>query len=398
MAFFAHRLDHIKPSATLATMALAQRMKADGVDMIILAAGELDFPTPDWIQYAAIQAMEQGLTRYTAVDGIANLKLAIQSKFMRHNKLTYDMNQIMVSSGGKQVLFNAMMCTINTDDEVIIPAPYWVSYGDVVALFGGKPVFIETNLEQRFKVTPEQLQAHITPKTKWLILNSPSNPTGSIYSKDELSALASVLAAHPHVYVLSDDIYEHLTYDVPFCSILNVAPHLKERTLILNGFSKAYAMTGWRLGYAAGPRDLIKAMTVVQSQSTTNANAMAQGAGIIALNGSMSYLTPWKEELVKRRDMCVEKLNQIPGLSCIKPEGAFYIFVSCELLIGKSTPQGKVLTSDQDICTYFLNYGVAVVPGAAFGLSPYFRISFASAYADLEKAIERIANAIKNLI
>ncbi|CAO5679210.1 MAG: Aspartate/prephenate aminotransferase [Holosporales bacterium] len=398
MAFLAHRLDHVKPSPTLATMALAQRMKAEGMDMIILAAGELDFPTPDWIQYAAIQAMEQGLTRYTAVDGISNLKLAIQSKFLRQNKLSYDLNQIMVSSGGKQVLFNAMMCTINTDDEVIIPAPYWVSYGDVVALFGGKSVFIETTHEHHFKITPEQLEAHITPKTKWFILNSPSNPTGSIYSKDELHALAEVLQNHPHVYILSDDIYEHLTYDAPFCSILNVAPYLKERTLILNGFSKAYAMTGWRLGYGAGPKDLIKAMTMVQSQSTTNANAMAQGAGIIALNGSMSYLTPWKEELVQRRDMCVEKINQIPGLLCFKPEGAFYIFVCCQDLIGKSTPQGKILATDQDVCTYFLNYGVAVVPGAAFGLSPYFRISFASAYEDLEKAMGRINLAVTDLI
>ncbi|MBP9752482.1 MAG: pyridoxal phosphate-dependent aminotransferase [Proteobacteria bacterium] len=397
MTILASRLSSIKPSPTLQTMAIAQKMKADGKDMIILAAGELDFLTPEWIQQGALQAMEQGLTRYTAVDGLPSLKRAIQDKFNRINKLSYDLDEIMVSSGGKQVLFNAMLCTIENEDEVIIPVPYWVSYGDVVSLFGGKPIYVKTEESNNFKMTASELLKAITNKTKWIILNSPNNPTGAIYTKQELQDIGEVLKEHPNIFILSDDIYEYIVYDQPFVSILEVCPYLKERTLILNGFSKAYAMTGWRLGYGLGPKNLIKAMTMVQSQSTTNANSIAQGAGIIALQGSLSFLTPWTEELIKRRDLCVERISAINGLTCNTPQGAFYIFVNCQGLIGKTTPSAQILKTDQDVCHYLLNYGVAVVPGAAFGLSPYFRISFALSYEDLQKAMDRIEVGISKL-
>lgn len=398
MNFFADRLQAIKPSPTLAVMGKAQQMKAKGEDIIILAAGELDFETPEWIQHAAIQAMEQGLTRYTAVDGLPALKKAIQDKFQRQNGLKFNLDEIMVSSGGKQVLFNAMLATLNKNDEVIIPAPYWVSYIDVVALFDGKPVIIKTEESNRFKITPEQLEEAITDKTKWFILNSPSNPTGSIYTQNELKELAHVLKKYPHVHILSDDIYEHLTYETPFSSILNADASLQNRTLILNGCSKAYAMTGWRIGYGAGPASLIKEMTKLQSQSTTSANSMAQGASVIALNTSLSFLNEWKKELIERRDFCVEQFNDIEGLDCIKPEGAFYIYVNCEQFIGKCTSSGEVLESDNMICEYLLKFGVAVVPGSAFGLSPYFRISFATSMNDLEKAMIRIRKAFSSIL
>ncbi|CAO5682922.1 MAG: Aspartate aminotransferase [Holosporales bacterium] len=397
MTFLAERLNNIKPSPTLATMALAQKMKADGKDIIILAAGELDFDTPDWIQQGALQAMEQGLTRYTAVDGLSSLKKAIQDKFNRINRLSYELDEIMVSSGGKQVLFNAMLSTLQKGDEVIISRPYWVSYGDVVSLFDAKPIFVTTQELNDFKMTPSELRSVLTQNTKWVILNSPSNPTGAIYTKQELFELGEVLKDFPNVWVLSDDIYEYLVYDQPFVSILEVCPYLKERTLILNGFSKAYAMTGWRLGYGLGPKSLIKAMTMVQSQSTTNANSIAQGAGIIALQGSLSFLDSWRQELINRRDLCVQKISEIEGLSCNTPKGAFYIFVNCSGLIGKTTSSAQILKNDQDVCNYLLNFGVAVVPGAAFGLSPYFRISFATSFEDLEKAMERIKMGVLRL-
>jgi aspartate aminotransferase len=398
MAFLADRLQNIKPSPTLATLATAQKMKSEGHDMIILAAGELDFDTPEWIQQGAIQSMQQGLFRYTAVDGLPALKKAIQDKLIRDNNLHYALDEIMVSSGGKQVLFNAMLCTIQEGDEVIIPSPYWVSYGDVVALFGGKPVFVETKEENQFKITESELLSAITEKTKWFILNSPSNPTGSVYTYEELKALGHVLEKHPHINILSDDIYEYLTYGTPFTSLLETTPSLKERTLILNGFSKAYAMTGWRLGYGAGPKALIKAMTMVQSQSTTNANSIAQGAGIIALNASRAFLENWKQELIQRRDLCLNMLSTIEEISCHQPEGAFYIFVNCKGVIGKTTLSGEIIKTDIDFCNYLLSYGVAVVPGSAFGLAPYFRISFASSLTDLEKAMERIQRGISKLI
>lgn len=397
MSFFADRLQAVKPSPTLAVMGKAQQLKTQGEDIIILAAGELDFETPEWIQQAAIQSMEQGLTRYTAVDGLPALKKAIQDKFQRQNTLTFSLNHIMVSSGGKQVLFNAMLATLNKDDEVIIPAPYWVSYIDVVALFEGKPVIVKTAEDNNFKITPDQLEHAITNQTKWFILNSPSNPTGSIYTHQELKNLASVLQKYPHVHILSDDIYEHLTYDSPFCSILNADITLQNRTLILNGCSKAYAMTGWRIGYAAGPQTLIKEMTKIQSQSTTSANSIAQGASVIALNTSLSFLNDWKKELIERRDFCVEQFNGIKGLRCIKPEGAFYIYINCEQFIGKCTQAGEVLESDNMICEYLLKFGIAVVPGSAFGLSPYFRISFATSMETLEKAMNRIRKAFSSI-
>ena len=398
MNILAKRLDRIKLSPTLQIMAQAQKAKAEGKDMLILAAGELDFDTPDFIKQAAGQAMEQGLTRYTAVDGLPAFKKAIQDKFLRDNKLNFALDEIMVSAGAKQVLFNAMLATIEQNDEVIIPAPYWPSYTDVVLLFNGIPIIVHTEERFKFKMTPDQLRCAITDKTKWVFLNSPGNPSGAVYSKAELAALAVVLREFPHVYVLTDDIYEHITFNIPFYTILNAAPDLKERTLILNGLSKAFSMTGWRLGYGAGPKQLIKAMTKVQSQSTTNANSIAQGAGVIALNSNLSFLDTWKKELLNRRDVLVTGINNIEGLSCNSPDGAFYLYINCADLLSKVTPNGQVLQNDHEICAYFLDYGVAVVPGSAFGLSPYFRVSFAASMSDLEKAVARLNKAVTALM
>lgn len=399
MTFFAERLQNIKESPTLGVMKKAQKLKKQGKDIVILAAGELDFDTPDWIQHAAVQAMEQGLTRYTAVDGLPALKKAIQDKLKRQNNLSYELDEIMVSSGGKQVLFNSMLATLNPDDEVIIPAPYWVSYVDVVCLFGGKPVVIKTTKENHFKLTPEELKQHITPKTKWFILNSPNNPVGYCYTYQELKALAEVLKEHPHVHILSDDIYEHLIYEGNvFHSILNAEPSLKERTLLLNGCSKAYAMTGWRIGYAAGSDKLIKEMVKIQSQSTTSANSIAQGASVIALNNSLSFLTAWKNELIKRRDFCVDAIDKMKHVRCIKPDGAFYIYIDCSDVLGKHTLKGDILTSDLMIADYLIEYGLAVVPGEAFGLSPYIRISFATSMEELEKGMQRLQKAMDEIL
>jgi aspartate aminotransferase len=398
--FLADRLSRIKPSPTLATMSRANALKAEGKNILILAAGEPDFDTPEWIKHAATQAMEQGLTKYTAVDGLPALKKAIQEKFKRDNNLSYDLDQIIVSTGGKQVIFNAFMATINPGDEVIIPAPYWVSYPDIVNLFGGVSVAVPCVIENDFKLNANELAAAITEKTKWLILNSPSNPTGALYSKEDLIQIADVLRQHPHVYVMSDDIYEYLVYDGrEFVTLATVAPDLKDRILIVNGVSKSYSMTGWRIGYGAGPKNLVKSMGMLQSQSTSNACSIAQGATIIALNGSQSFLVLWRQSFVNRRDYVFDKFSEIQGLKAIKPHGAFYFYVGCHDLIGKVTPHGKIIQSDTDFVDYLLEMvGVAVVPGAAFGLSPYFRISYATSMEILVDALNRIQQAVKALV
>lgn len=371
-------------------------MKAEGIDIINLSAGEPDFDTPEFIKQAATQAMADGLTKYTAVDGLPALKKAIQKKFLRDNNLTYELAQLIVSTGGKQVLFNALMATIDQDDEVIIPAPYWVSYPDITALFGGKPITIPCQVENAFKLTPTQLEAAITPRTKWLILNSPSNPTGEVYTQAELKALGDVLLKHPHVYILSDDIYEYLVYDnTTFHTLASVVPELKNRLLIVNGVSKSYSMTGWRIGYGAGPQPLIKAMTMLQSQSTSNACSIAQAAAIQALSSDLSFLDGWKKQFEIRRNYIHTAINQIPGLSARKSMGAFYLYINCEKVMGKSTPKGSVINCDNDFAQYLLEEAqVAVVSGDAFGLSPYFRISYATSLEILEKAAQRIAQAV----
>lgn len=390
---FAKRLDRIRLSPTLQIMSQAQKMREEGQDVVILAAGELDFETPQFLKTAALQAMEQGLNRYTAVDGLPAFKKAIIQKFRRENNLEFNLDEIMVSAGAKQVLFNAMFATVENGDEVIIPAPYWPSYLDVVTLFNGVPVIVKTEERLNFKITAEQLRLAITEKTKWFMINSPSNPSGAVYSKEEFEKLAVVLREFPHVQIIADDIYEHVTYNTPFASILNVAPDLKSRTLIVNGLSKSFAITGWRIGYGAGPKALIKEMTKLQSQSTTNANSVAQGAGAIALSNSHGFPQEWCDSLISRRDFIIRAINSTKGLHCNTPQGSFYIYVNCEGLLGKVTPKGRVLENDHDICAYFLDYGVAVVPGSAFGLSPYFRISFAASMADLEKAAVRFEKA-----
>lgn len=395
----AQRLSLIKPSPTLAMNAKAAQMKASGIDVISLSAGEPDFDTPEFIKQAATRAMANGITKYTAVDGLPALKKAIQQKFLRDNQLSYDLDQLMVSTGGKQVLFNALMATIETDDEVIIPAPYWVSYPDMTALFGGKPIFIDCLEENGFKLTPSQLDTAITSKTKWVILNSPSNPTGEIYSKEELIALGQVLLKHPHVFILSDDIYEYLIYDgISFYTIASVVPELKPRTLIVNGVSKSYSMTGWRIGYGAGPKEIIKAMTMLQSQSTSNACSIAQAATIEALSSDLSFLKEWKKQFEERRDFFHTEINKIPGLSARKAGGAFYLYINCKGVIGRKTPEGIVIHSDNDFAGYLLEHAkVAVVSGDAFGLSPYFRISYATSKETLNQAVSRIAAAVASL-
>jgi len=371
----------------------ARTLKAAGRDVIGLGAGEPDFDTPDNIKQAAIKAIQGGkASKYTAVDGIPELKAAISRKFKRDNELDYKPSQITVGTGGKQVLYNALMCTLNPSDEVIIPAPYWVSYPDIVLLAGAKPVPVVTKVEDGFKMKPEALERAITPKTKWLIFNSPSNPTGAAYTRDEVKAITDVLMKHPHVWLLSDDMYEHLVYDeFKFFSPAQVEPGLYERTLTLNGFSKAYCMTGWRLGYAGAPEFLIKAMATLQSQSTTNPNAAAQWAGVEALDGPQDFIAKHNAIFKERRDLCVGMLNQANGLHCPKPDGAFYVYPTCEGAIGKTAPSGKKLVTDEDFVTELLEAeGVAVVQGTAFGLGPAFRISYATATELLEEACRRI--------
>jgi aspartate aminotransferase len=399
MSIIASRLDRIKPSPTIAVTQKARDLKAAGRDVIGLGAGEPDFDTPDNIKAAAIAAIEAGDTKYTAVDGTPALKQAICAKFKRENGLDYKPDQVTVASGGKQVIYNAMMATLDPGDEVIIPAPYWVSYPDIVLLAEGKPVFVPCPQNNQFKLRPEDLAAAIGPKTKWVILNSPSNPTGAAYSRAELKALTDVLVEHPHVWVLTDDMYEHLVYDgFEFTTPAQVEPRLYERTLTMNGVSKAYCMTGWRIGYAGGPAPLIKAMAKVQSQSTTNPSSISQAAAVEALNGPQQFIAEHNEKFRERRDMVVAMLNKVKGLACDTPDGAFYVYPSCAGTIGKKTPQGKTIASDDDLVTDLLEAeGVAAVQGSAFGLSPHFRISYATSTEALREACTRIKRACEAL-
>lgn len=392
MSFFSETLANVKPSPTVAVTALAQDLKAAGRDIIGLGAGEPDFDTPEHIRMAAIQAIHDGKTRYTAVDGIIELKQAIVDKFQRENGLSYSTSQVSVASGGKQILYNALMATLNEGDEVIIPAPYWVSYPDMVKLAGGTPVIVECGPQEQFKMTPKQLEAAITPNTKWLIFNSPSNPTGAGYSADELGALTDVLKRNPHVWVMSDDMYEHLVFDgFEFVTPAQIEPALYDRTLTCNGVSKAYAMTGWRIGYAAGPEPLIAAMRKIQSQSTTNPCTISQWAAVAALNGPQDFLKSNAALFQRRRDLVVSMLNQAKGITCPTPDGAFYVYPSIEGCIGKTTAKGRRIDNDEDFATALLEEeGVAVVFGAAFGVSPAFRVSYATSDALLEQACQRI--------
>ena len=385
-------LARVKPSATLAADQKGRELKALGRDIISLAAGEPDFDTPDNIKDAAIRAIRDGKTKYTNVDGIPELKEAIVGKFARENGLTYKTSQVNVSPGGKPVIYNAMVSTLNPGDEVVIPAPYWVSYPDMVRLAGGTPVPVLTTAEAGFKMSPEQLDAAITPRTRWLLLNSPSNPSGAAYTKAELRALADVLLRHPHVWVLTDDMYEHLIFgDFDYWTIAQVEPELYDRTLTMNGVSKAYAMTGWRIGYAAGPEPLIKLMGKVMSQTTSNPCSISQWAAVEALNGPQDFIKPNARLFEERRDLVVSMLNQARGIHCPTPEGAFYVYPSVEGLSGRTAPSGKVIASDADFAVELLeSEGVSVVFGAAFGLSPFFRISYATSNAVLEDACSRI--------
>ena len=385
-------LARVKPSATLAVTAKARELKRAGRDVIGLGAGEPDFDTPENIKAAAIAAIQRGETKYTDVDGLPELKAAVAAKFARENGLTYGTDQIHVAPGGKAVIYNALVATLSPGDEVIVPAPYWVSYPDMVLLAGGEPVVVIGHEADGFKLKPEVLEAAITPKTKWLILNSPSNPTGAAYTADELKALAGVLARHPHVWVMTDDMYEHLIYgDFEYTTIAQVAPALYERTLTVNGVSKAYAMTGWRIGYAGGPKPLIDLMRKVAGQTTSNPSSISQWAAVEALNGPQDFIGERRDAFERRRDLVVSMLNQATGIRCPNPEGAFYVYPSVEGLIGKATADGKVIDSDEAFATALLEAeGVAVVHGAAFGLSPYFRISYATSDAVLEDACRRI--------
>lgn len=392
MAFLADSLARIKPSATIAVSDKARELKAAGRDVISLGAGEPDFDTPDNIKEAAIRAIRDGKTKYTNVDGIPELKAAIVAKFKRENNLDYRPEEVSVGVGGKHILFNALMATLNPGDEVVIPAPYWVSYPEIVALAGATSVFVPTTLAGNFKVTPDALAAAITPRTKWVILNSPSNPSGAAYTLAELKALAAVLLPHPNVWVLTDDIYEHLTYDgFRFATIVEAEPALKARALTMNGVSKAYCMTGWRIGYGAGPVHLIKAMAKLQSQSTSNPASVSQWAAVEALNGPQDFIPRNAAAFSERRDLVVSMLNQAKGISCPRPEGAFYVYPSCEGTIGKTSAGGVKLDTDEAFVTALLEEeGIAVVQGSAFGLAPFFRISYAASNASLEEACRRI--------
>jgi aspartate aminotransferase len=400
MAFLADSLKRIKPSATIAVTDKARALKLAGRNVIGLGAGEPDFDTPDNIKQAAIKAIQDGkASKYTNVDGIAELKEAAARKFKVENGLDYKVSQITIGTGGKQVLYNALVATLNPGDEVVIPAPYWVSYPEMVLLAGGEPVAVDTTMESGFKMTAAALERAITPKTKWLILNSPSNPTGAAYTRSELKALTDVLVKHPHVWVLTDDMYEHLVYDdFEFFTPAQVEPRLYERTLTLNGVSKAYCMTGWRIGFAGGAEPLIKAMAMIQSQSTSNPAAVSQWASVEALNGPKDFIPKHNKIFKERRDLCVAMLNQAKGIVCPKPEGAFYVFPSCAGTMGKTAPTGKKLASDEDFVTELLEAeGVAVVQGSAFGLGPAFRISYATATTALQDACERIQRFCGNL-
>ena len=399
MGLIAHALERIKPSPTMAITSKAREMKAAGFDVIGLGAGEPDFDTPDNVKQAAIAAIQRGETKYTAVDGIPELKRAIVAKFARENDLTYKPAEITVGSGGKQVLYNALLATLNPGDEVIVPSPYWVSYPDIVLLAGATPVIVETKVEEGFKLSPKALAAAITPRTKWFIFNSPSNPTGAAYTRDEIKALTDVLLKHENVWVLSDDIYEHLVYDgFAFSTPAQVEPKLKGRTLTMNGVSKAYSMTGWRVGYAGGPEPLIKGIATLQSQSTSNPCSISQWASVEALEGPQDFLKSWVASFQDRRDLVVSMLNQAKGISCPTPEGAFYVYPSCAGVVGRTSREGKKIETDEDFATALLQEeGVAVVHGAAFGLSPFFRISYATGIEALEEACRRIQRFCANV-
>ena len=398
MSIISDSLKKIKPSPTIAVTQKARELKAAGKDVIGLGAGEPDFDTPDNIKQAAIKAINDGDTKYTAVDGTPALKEAIVEKFKKENNLDYTTDQITVGAGGKHVIYNAMMATLNDGDEVIIPAPYWVSYPDIVLLAGGKPVVMECDEKQGFKINPSDLEKFITPKTKWIILNSPSNPTGACYSENDIKAIASVLEKHKHIYILSDDIYEHVTYEgFKFFTIAQIES-LKDRVLTMNGVSKAYSMTGWRIGYAAGPKDIVKAIAKIQSQSTTNPSSISQAASVEALSGTQDFIKKRADSFQERRDFVVKALNDIDGINCLNPDGAFYVFPSCKELMGKKDPSGKEIKSDTDFVQSLLeNSGIAVVQGSAFGLEGFFRISYATSMENLKIALEKISSFCKSL-
>ncbi len=399
MSFLAKNLSNIKASPTIAVSMKAAELKAQGKNIISLAMGEPDFDTPDNIKEAGIAAIKKGDTKYTAVDGTAALKKAIIDKLKRDNKLEYKASEIMVSTGAKQVIYNALMATLNAGDEVIIPAPYWVSYPDMVLLGCGVPVIVNGAAKNNFKILPEDLAKAITPKTKWIILNSPSNPTGGCYTADDLRGLADVLLRHPQVHILSDDIYEYLIFDgLKFANIAEVEPKLKERTLVVNGVSKAYSMTGWRIGYGAGNAELIKAMSMIQSQSTSATTSIGQAAAVEAMNGNQDYVTNSNKIFQSRRDMVVKMLNDIDGINCNTPNGAFYVFPDCTGLFGKKTADGKIIKDSNDVASYLLESAlVAVVPGIAFGTEGFFRISYAASEDFLRDAMQRIADACNKL-
>ncbi len=399
MTFIADRLKRIKPSMTVGINVKANALRAEGKDVLVLAAGEPDFDTPHNIRKAASDAMDTGKTRYVPGKGTPELQKAIQSKFLKDNNLNYDLDEIIVGVGGKHIIYNAMMATINPNDEVIIPAPFWVSYPDIVLLAEGKPVIIQCPENQSFKITADQLEKSITDKTKWLMLNSPSNPTGSLYSKQELKKLAEVLLKYPQVLIMSDDIYEKVIYDnLEFTTIASVEPKLKDRCLTLNGVSKAYCMTGWRLGYCGASKEIIAAMNKIQSQSNTSTSSISMAAAVEALNGPQEFIKDHNEAFVRRRDLVVNLINNINGLSCLTPEGAFYVYPSCEGVIGKETSEGKKISNDEDFMTYLLeSEGIAGVHGAAFGLSPYFRLSYATSDEILKDACARIKRACEKL-
>ncbi|MDC0216233.1 pyridoxal phosphate-dependent aminotransferase [Candidatus Pelagibacter sp.] len=398
MSIISNNLKKIKPSPTIAVSTKARELKAAGKDIIGLGAGEPDFDTPDNIKQVAIKAINGGETKYTAVDGTAALKDAIIKKFKRENHLNYTVDQITVGAGGKHVIYNAMMATLNDGDEVIVPAPYWVSYPDIILLAGGIPIILECNEKQGFKINPSELEKFITPKTKWIILNSPSNPTGACYSENNIREIGKVLIKYPHVHILSDDIYEHIIYEgFKFFTIAQIE-ELKERVLTMNGVSKAYSMTGWRIGYAAGPKEIIKAIAKIQSQSTTNPSSISQAAAVEALNGIQDFIKERATSFQERRDFVVKALNEIDGIKCLNPNGAFYVFPSCEGLFGKKDANGNEIKTDTDFVQSLLeNSGVAVVQGSAFGLEGFFRISYATSMENLKKALEKISTFCQSL-
>ncbi len=399
MNFIADRINRIKPSMTVGINIKAKAMKEEGKDVIVLAAGEPDFNTPKNIRDAANKAMEEGKTKYVPGKGTPELQKAIQKKFKKDNNIDYSLDEIICGVGGKHIIYNAMMATINSGDEVIIAAPYWVSYPDIVLLAEGKPIIVECPENQNFKIKPEQLEKCITPRTKWLMLNSPSNPTGAVYSKKELKDLAKVLINHPNVLIMCDDIYEKIIYDeIDFHTLASVEPALKNRCLTLNGVSKSYCMTGWRLGYCGASKEIIAAMNKIQSQSTTSTSSITMAASVEAISGPQDFIFDHNKKFMKRRDLVVSKLNDIDGITCSKPDGAFYVYPNCKGILGKITPNGKKISSDEDFMTYLLeDQGVAGVHGSAFGLSPYFRLSYATSDEILEEACNRILNACRKL-